>query len=68
MSGDAQRTVVDGGGVEGTWHALGLVQAGFTVDPVEADAAPTGASSAATSVSAITAPQPPPPPRPHPQS
>jgi hypothetical protein len=64
MSGDAQRAVGVGGGVEGTWHALEPVQAGFTVEPAEADAAPTGASPTSTSVSAITAPQPQPQPQP----
>ena len=33
-----------GGGIVGTWHALELVAAGFSVDHLEADAAPTGAS------------------------
>jgi FAD dependent oxidoreductase TIGR03364 len=40
----AQRAVVAGGGVIGTWHALELVRSGFAVDQLEADAAPTGAS------------------------
>jgi FAD dependent oxidoreductase TIGR03364 len=44
MSRDGARAVVVGGGVIGTWHALELVRAGFTVDHLEADAAPTGAS------------------------
>jgi len=44
MSRDAQRAVVAGGGIVGTWHALELVRAGFSVDHLEADAAPTGAS------------------------
>ena len=38
------RAVVVGGGIVGTWHALELVRAGFSVDHLEADAAPTGAS------------------------
>ena len=33
-----------GGGVLGTWHALELCRAGFTVAHLEADAAPQGAS------------------------
>ena len=44
MSRDAQRAVVAGGGIVGTWHTLELVRAGFSVDHLEADAAPTGAS------------------------
>jgi FAD dependent oxidoreductase TIGR03364 len=36
--------VVAGGGIIGTWHALELVQAGFSVDHLEAEAGPTGAS------------------------
>ncbi len=36
--------MVVGGGVVGTWHALELVGAGFSVDHLEAEAAPTGAS------------------------
>ena len=36
--------MVAGAGIVGTWHALELVRAGFTVDHLEADAAPTGAS------------------------
>jgi FAD dependent oxidoreductase TIGR03364 len=40
----AESAVVVGGGVLGTWHALELVRAGFAVDHLEADAAPTGAS------------------------
>jgi FAD dependent oxidoreductase TIGR03364 len=39
-----QRAVVVGGGIIGTWHALELRRAGFTVEHLEADAAPTGAS------------------------
>ena len=36
--------MVAGGGIVGTWHAFELVQAGFSVDHLEADAGPTGAS------------------------
>jgi FAD dependent oxidoreductase TIGR03364 len=36
--------VVAGGGIVGTWHAFELVRAGFSVDHLEADAAPRGAS------------------------
>ena len=43
MSG-AARAVVAGGGILGTWHAFELVEAGFAVDHLEAEAAPTGAS------------------------
>jgi glycine/D-amino acid oxidase-like deaminating enzyme len=39
-----RRAVVAGGGIIGTWHALELVEAGFTVDHLEAEAGPTGAS------------------------
>jgi len=38
------RAVVVGGGILGTWHALELVRAGFSVEHLEADTAPTGAS------------------------
>jgi FAD dependent oxidoreductase TIGR03364 len=38
------RAVVVGGGVLGTWHALELCRAGFTVEHLEAEAAPAGAS------------------------
>ena len=38
------RAVVAGGGIIGTWHALELAEAGFAVDHLEAEAAPTGAS------------------------
>ncbi len=38
------RAVVAGGGVVGSWHALELAEAGFTVDHLEAEAGPTGAS------------------------
>ena len=44
MSDATPRAVVAGAGIVGTWHALELVRAGFTVDHLEADAAPTGAS------------------------
>jgi FAD dependent oxidoreductase TIGR03364 len=44
VSGDAPRAVVAGGGIVGTWHALELVRAGFSVDHLEADVAPRGAS------------------------
>jgi FAD dependent oxidoreductase TIGR03364 len=40
----AARAVVVGAGVIGTWHAVELVDAGFRVDHLEAEAAPTGAS------------------------
>ena len=36
--------MVAGGGILGTWHTLELVEAGFEVDHLEAEAAPTGAS------------------------
>jgi FAD dependent oxidoreductase TIGR03364 len=39
-----KRAVVAGGGILGTWHALALRRAGYAVDHLEADAAPTGAS------------------------
>jgi FAD dependent oxidoreductase TIGR03364 len=38
------RAVVAGGGIIGTWHALELAAAGFSVEHLEAAAAPTGAS------------------------
>jgi FAD dependent oxidoreductase TIGR03364 len=44
MSGDRGRAVVAGAGIIGTWHALELAEAGFSVDHLEADAGPTGAS------------------------
>ena len=44
MSSSEGRAVVVGGGILGTWHALELVRAGFSVEHLEADAAPTGAS------------------------
>ena len=33
-----------GAGIIGTWHALELLAAGFSVDHLDADAAPVGAS------------------------
>jgi len=39
-----KRAVVAGGGILGTWHALELCQAGFSVQHLEAEAGPTGAS------------------------
>jgi FAD dependent oxidoreductase TIGR03364 len=39
-----KRAVVAGGGILGTWHALALCRAGYVVDHLEADRAPTGAS------------------------
>jgi FAD dependent oxidoreductase TIGR03364 len=36
--------VVVGAGIIGTWHALELLEAGFSVNHLEADAAPVGAS------------------------
>jgi FAD dependent oxidoreductase TIGR03364 len=39
-----RRAVVAGGGVLGTWHAVELCRAGFAVQHLEADGAPTGAS------------------------
>ncbi len=44
MSGRGERAVVAGGGILGTWHALELAEAGFSVDHLEAEAGPTGAS------------------------
>src|SRR5271170_8329800 len=44
MIGDRGRAVVAGGGILGTWHALELAEAGFSVDHLEAEAGPTGAS------------------------
>jgi FAD dependent oxidoreductase TIGR03364 len=38
------RAVVVGGGILGTWHAVELCRAGFVVQHLEADRAPTGAS------------------------
>jgi FAD dependent oxidoreductase TIGR03364 len=38
------KAVVVGAGIIGTWHALELVEAGFAVDHLDADAAPRGAS------------------------
>src|ERR1700728_4579982 len=43
MSGGG-RAVVAGGGILGTWHAFELVAAGFSVEHLEAEAGPTGAS------------------------
>jgi FAD dependent oxidoreductase TIGR03364 len=39
-----KRAVVAGGGILGTWHALELCRAGYTVSHLEAEAAPQGAS------------------------
>ncbi|HEX3793206.1 MAG TPA: TIGR03364 family FAD-dependent oxidoreductase [Acidimicrobiales bacterium] len=39
-----KRAVVAGGGILGTWHAIELTRAGFSVQHLEADAGPTGAS------------------------
>ncbi len=39
-----KRVVVAGGGIVGTWHALELCRAGFRVEHLEAESAPTGAS------------------------
>jgi FAD dependent oxidoreductase TIGR03364 len=39
-----KRAVVAGGGVIGTWHAIELSRAGYSVAHLEADRAPTGAS------------------------
>ena len=44
MIPSTQRAVVVGGGIVGTWHTVELVDAGFTVEHLEAEAAPTGAS------------------------
>ncbi len=44
MTTATPRAVVVGAGIVGTWHAVELVEAGFRVDHLEADAAPTGAS------------------------
>src|ERR1700722_18844045 len=44
MSGRRTRAVVAGGGILGTWHALELAEAGFSVEHLEAAAGPTGAS------------------------
>jgi len=44
VTAGAARAVVVGAGIIGTWHAVELVEAGFRVDHLEADAAPTGAS------------------------
>jgi FAD dependent oxidoreductase TIGR03364 len=39
-----KRAVVAGGGILGMWHALELCRAGYTVQHLDADAAPRGAS------------------------
>jgi len=39
-----KRAVVAGGGIIGTWHAVELCRAGYTVQHLEADAGPIGAS------------------------
>jgi FAD dependent oxidoreductase TIGR03364 len=39
-----KRAVVVGAGILGTWHAIELVRHGFSVQHLEADAGPTGAS------------------------
>jgi FAD dependent oxidoreductase TIGR03364 len=39
-----KRALVAGGGIIGTWHALELSRAGYSVAHLEADRAPTGAS------------------------
>jgi FAD dependent oxidoreductase TIGR03364 len=44
MSGHPRRAIVAGGGILGTWHALELVEAGFSVAHLEAEPAPRGAS------------------------
>jgi FAD dependent oxidoreductase TIGR03364 len=44
VSGQPRRAIVAGGGVLGTWHALELAGAGFSVEHLEAEAAPMGAS------------------------
>lgn len=44
MTPTTASAVVVGGGIVGTWHAVELVDAGFRVDHLEAEAAPTGAS------------------------
>jgi FAD dependent oxidoreductase TIGR03364 len=38
------KAIVVGAGIVGTWHAFELLEAGFSVDHLEADAAPVGAS------------------------
>lgn len=40
----APKAVVVGAGIIGTWHALELLGAGFSVEHLDADAAPVGAS------------------------
>jgi FAD dependent oxidoreductase TIGR03364 len=44
VSRGSPRAIVAGGGIVGTWHAFELAEAGFSVDHLEADAGPTGAS------------------------
>ena len=44
MTPSAPKAVVVGAGIVGTWHALELLDAGFAVEHLEADAAPVGAS------------------------
>jgi FAD dependent oxidoreductase TIGR03364 len=44
MSGAGGRAVVAGGGILGTWHAFELAAAGFSVEHLEAEVGPTGAS------------------------
>jgi FAD dependent oxidoreductase TIGR03364 len=39
-----KRAVIAGGGILGTWHAVELVRAGYSVQQLEAEAGPTGAS------------------------
>jgi FAD dependent oxidoreductase TIGR03364 len=39
-----KQAIVVGGGILGTWHAIALTRAGYTVQHLEADAAPGGAS------------------------
>jgi FAD dependent oxidoreductase TIGR03364 len=44
LSRHPRPAIVVGGGILGTWHALDLAEAGFSVEHLEAEAAPTGAS------------------------
>ncbi len=44
MTSSTPKAVVVGAGIIGTWHALELVAAGFSVEHLDADAAPVGAS------------------------
>jgi FAD dependent oxidoreductase TIGR03364 len=39
-----KRAVIAGGGILGTWHAVELCRAGYSVQQLEAEAGPTGAS------------------------